>query len=135
MTDGKPASLSWYQATIRAREQFLFLLEIFLRQLWVCYFMSPSLTRGQVCNLLLLLGLASAVPLQSESHETQDHIFLSPFLGLPKLEGQVPVFISPRDRVAQLYPQALDSLSVAAYESQSYGGSLLTSLPKGSQSL
>jgi hypothetical protein len=28
----------------------------------------------------------------------------------PNLEGQVPVFISPRNRVAQLYPQALGSL-------------------------
>jgi hypothetical protein len=25
----------------------------------------------------------------------------------PNLEGQVPVFISPRNRVAQLYPRAL----------------------------
>jgi hypothetical protein len=34
----------------------------------------------------------------------------------PNLEGQVPIFISPRDRVVQLYPQALGSLSVASYE-------------------
>jgi hypothetical protein len=27
----------------------------------------------------------------------------------PNLEGQVPVFISPRNRVAQIYPRALDS--------------------------
>jgi hypothetical protein len=30
--------------------------------------------------------------------------------------------MSPRDRVAQLYPQALDSLFVAFYGSQDYGG-------------
>jgi hypothetical protein len=36
----------------------------------------------------------------------------------PNLEGQVPIFISPRNRVAQLYPRALCSLSVASYESQ-----------------
>jgi hypothetical protein len=29
------------------------------------------------------------------------------FLDSPNLEGQVPVFISPRNRVAQLYPRAL----------------------------
>jgi hypothetical protein len=29
-----------------------FLLEIFFRQLRVCYFVAPSLTRGRVCNLL-----------------------------------------------------------------------------------
>jgi hypothetical protein len=56
------------------RGQFLFLLEIFFRQLRVCYFVAPSLTRGRVCNLLLLLVLASAVPVGSESRGTQDHI-------------------------------------------------------------
>jgi hypothetical protein len=40
------------------------LLEIFFRQLRACYFVAPSLTRGRVCNLLLLpaqsrLGLPS----------------------------------------------------------------------------
>jgi hypothetical protein len=44
------------------------------------------------------------------------------------LEGQVPVFISPRNRVAQLYPQALSSLLVASYNSQSYGGGIRTRL-------
>jgi hypothetical protein len=43
-------------------DQFFFLLEIFFRQLRVWYFVAPSLTRGRVCNLLLLLVLASAVP-------------------------------------------------------------------------
>jgi hypothetical protein len=43
------------------RDQFFFLLEIFFVQLRV-YFVAPSLTRGRVCNLLLLLVLASAVP-------------------------------------------------------------------------
>jgi hypothetical protein len=33
-------------------DQFFFVLEIFLRQSRVCYFEAPSLTRGQVCNLL-----------------------------------------------------------------------------------
>jgi hypothetical protein len=41
---------------------------------------------------------------------------------LPNLEGQVPVFISPRNRVAPLYPQALGSLFVTSYDSLSYGG-------------
>jgi hypothetical protein len=34
------------------RDQFFFLLEIFFRQLRVCYFVAPSLTIGRVCNLL-----------------------------------------------------------------------------------
>jgi hypothetical protein len=57
-------------------EQFFFLLEIFVKQFRLCYFIAPSLTRGRVCNLLLLLVLASAVPLMSESRGTQDHILL-----------------------------------------------------------
>jgi hypothetical protein len=51
-------------------DQFLFLLEIFFRQLRVCYFVAPSLTRGRVCNLLLLLVIASAVPLDSRPYFT-----------------------------------------------------------------
>jgi hypothetical protein len=35
--------------------QFVYFLEIFFRQLRVCYFVTPSLARGRVCNLLLLL--------------------------------------------------------------------------------
>jgi hypothetical protein len=37
---------------------------------------------------------------------------------IPNLDGQVPVFISSRNRVAQLYPQALGSLFFASYHSQ-----------------
>jgi hypothetical protein len=57
-----------------------------------------------------------------ESRGTHDHILLSRIRNCPNLEGQVPVFISPRNRVAQLYPQALGSLFVASYDSQGYGG-------------
>jgi hypothetical protein len=64
-TDSQSASLSWCQAKIRDRDQFPLLLEIPLSQLRVYYFVAPSLTNGQVCNLLLLLGFASAVPLGS----------------------------------------------------------------------
>jgi hypothetical protein len=41
---------------------------------------------------------------------------------LPQPGVQVPVFISPRNRVAQLYSPALGSLSVAFCDSQGYGG-------------
>jgi hypothetical protein len=40
----------------------------FFRQLRVCYFVAPSLTRGRACNLLLLLVLASAVPRDSRPY-------------------------------------------------------------------
>jgi hypothetical protein len=62
-------------------------------------------------------------PVQSFS-DPSDHILLSEFRDSPNLENQVPVYIyiSPRNRVAQLYPQALGSLFVTSYESQGYGG-------------
>jgi hypothetical protein len=47
------------------------------------------------------------------------------------LEDQVSVFMSPSDRVAQVYPQALGSLSAAFYDSQGYGGGILTNLHTG----
>jgi hypothetical protein len=66
-------------------DQFFFLLEISFRQVSVCYFVEPSLTRGRVCNLLVqsLLGLARAVTLGSKSRRTHDHILLS-HLRLPQ---------------------------------------------------
>jgi hypothetical protein len=45
--------------------------------------------------------------------------------------GQVLVFISPRNRVAQLYPRALGSLFVVFYDSQGYGGGILSRLHTG----
>jgi hypothetical protein len=68
-------------------------------------------------SLQLLLGPARAVILGSESHGTHYHTLLSQIRDSPNLEGQVPVFISPRNRVAQLYPQALGSIFVASYGS------------------
>jgi hypothetical protein len=62
---------------------------------------------------------------------THDHILLSQIRDSPNLDGQVPVFISPRTRVTQLYPQALGSLSVASYDSQGYGGGIRTRLHTG----
>jgi hypothetical protein len=47
---------------------------ITLRQLRVCFCGAPTLTRGQVCRLQLLLVLASPVILASYSRGTHDHI-------------------------------------------------------------
>jgi hypothetical protein len=70
------------------RDQFFFLLEISFRQLRLCYFVAPSLTRGRVCTLLaqFLLGLSRAVTLGSKSHRTHGHILL-PHLRLPQPGG------------------------------------------------
>jgi hypothetical protein len=48
------------------------------------------------------------------------------------LEGQIPIFISRRNRVAQLYPQALGYLFLStSYDSQGYSGGILTCLHMG----
>jgi hypothetical protein len=39
--------------------------------------------------------------------------------------------MSPSERMAKLYPQALSSLFVAFYESQGYGGGIITRLHTG----
>jgi hypothetical protein len=102
-----------------------------VKQLRVCSCRAPSLTRGRVCRLQLLLVLASAVILGSKSRGTHDHILLSQVRDCPNLENQVLVFISPRNIVAQLYPQALSSLFVASYALQGYGGGIRTCLHSG----
>jgi hypothetical protein len=73
-------------------------------------YVTSSLTTGWVCILQLLLAVASAVIFGFESLGIYDHILLTQIRDSANLEGQVPVFISPRNRVAQLYPQALGSL-------------------------
>jgi hypothetical protein len=80
-------------------------------------------TRGCICCLQLLLALISAVILGSDSR-----ILLSQTRNSSNLEGQVPVLISPRNRVAQLYPQVLGSLFVVSYDSQGCGGGIRTCL-------
>jgi hypothetical protein len=47
---------------------------IIVRQLRVCWFRAPSLTRGRFCRLQLLLVLASAIIFGSESRRTRGHI-------------------------------------------------------------
>jgi hypothetical protein len=87
--------------------------------------------RGWVCHLQLLLAIAIAVILRSESHRNHDENLLSQIRDFPNLECQVPTFISRRNRVAQLYPQALGSLSISFYDSQGYGGGIRTILHVG----
>jgi hypothetical protein len=62
--------------------------------------------------------------LGSESLGTHDQILLFQIRDSPNLEDQVPLFVSPRNRVSQLYPAALGSLFVASYDSQGYGGGI-----------
>jgi hypothetical protein len=78
----------------------------------------------------LLLVLASAVPLGFESRGTQDYILLSKFLRTPNMEGQVPVFISPKQG-GPVIPPGTGFPFVASYDSQGYGGGILTRLHTG----
>jgi hypothetical protein len=67
-------------------------------------YVTSSLTRGWVCHLQWLLALARAFILRSESHWTHDHILVSQrWDSQPR--AQVPIFISPRNRTAHLYPR------------------------------
>jgi hypothetical protein len=54
-----------------------------VRQLRVWWFWAPSLTRGRVCRLQLLLALARGVILGSESRGTRYHILLSRIQNFP----------------------------------------------------
>jgi hypothetical protein len=99
-----------------------------VRQLRISWCGALSLTRERVCRLQLLLVLARAVILGSEARCTRDHILLSQIWDSTNLEGQVPVFISHRNVLAQLYLQALGSIFVTSYDSQCYGGGIRTPL-------
>jgi hypothetical protein len=89
--DGQSTSLFRYKDP-SGTQDWIF---VTARQLQVCWCGAPSLTLGGVCRLQLLLALASAVILESESCDTHYHILLSQIRDSPNLEGQVPVFISP----------------------------------------
>jgi hypothetical protein len=124
--DGQSVSLSWCQAPIWGPRP-----DFYQWQLQVCWCRAPSLMRGRVCRSQLLLALTSAVILGTKSRGSQNHILLSQIQDSPNLVVQVLVFISPRNRVAQLNPQVLDSLFVSFCDSQGYGGGIRTSLHAG----
>jgi hypothetical protein len=89
---------------------------ITVTQLRVCWCGVLSLTRERVCHLQLLLVLASAVILGSESRGTHDHILLSQIRDFPNLEGQVPVFISPRHWVPFSSPPTTSRATVEVFD-------------------
>jgi hypothetical protein len=101
-----PISSPWWQVHWDSWPVFFFQLNTCSHSLHV----TSSRQRGWVCHLQFLLALTIAAILRSKSCETHDHILLSQIWVTPNLEGQVPVFISTRNRVAQLYSQALGSL-------------------------
>jgi hypothetical protein len=107
-TNGQSASLSWFQVPIwDPRPIFLHLSLITFIQFRACWCGAPTLTRSRVCSFQILLGISSADFLRSGSNGTHERILLSLLFKLPQPEGQVPVFISLRNKVAQLYPRGI----------------------------
>jgi hypothetical protein len=105
-TDGQSVSLSWCRAPIWSPwPDFCFLsddcgfLDVW-RPLW-----------REDGSVIYLYNCFWSLPEQSllgRSPAELTTIFYHLIWDSPNLEGQVPVFISPRNRVAQLYPQALE---------------------------
>jgi hypothetical protein len=96
-TDGQSASLSWSQALISDPwPMFLLLSLIIVRQLRICWCGAPSLTGSRVCSFQFLRGVMSI-------------FYCLYFWDTANVDGQAPVFISPRNRVAQLYHWAQGS--------------------------
>jgi hypothetical protein len=97
------------------------------------YFSTEHLQLWFLCNILsdwrmglsftIAAGLRQRI-LGSASRGTHGHILLSHIRDSPNLKDQVPVFISPRIRVVQLYPQALGSIFFASYGSRGYGANI-----------
>jgi hypothetical protein len=124
-THGQSASLSWYQAPIWG--------------LWTDFYDCQTIAGLLIWGALsdertglsfTIAVFASAVILRSESRGAHAHILLSQIWNSPNLEDQVPVFISPRNGVARLYPQALGkppfkSKSKSCYDRRSVGQSVL----------
>jgi hypothetical protein len=102
-TDGQSASLSWYQDPIWG----------LWPDFYYCQTTAGLLIWGALSeertdlSFIIAAVFASAVILRSESRGAHDLILLSQIWDSPNLEDQVPVFISPRNGVARLYPQAL----------------------------
>jgi hypothetical protein len=103
--------------------------QYFFFQLSTCShspYATSSLTRERVCRLHFLQTLASAVILRSESCGTLDYNLLSQIPHSLNLAGQVTVFTSPRNRIAQLCRHALSSLFAVSYDSQGDGAGIRT---------
>jgi hypothetical protein len=93
-TDCQSASLSWCWHTFEAHEQ-IFIIVSQLRFYWCG---APSLTRGWVCSLQQLLGLASSIILRFESRRTHYHILFSQIWDSPILWAQISVIFIPQER-------------------------------------
>jgi hypothetical protein len=86
-----------------------------LRLLRVCWFEVHSLTRGQVCRLQLLLAVASAVILGSESLGNRDTILLSQNRESPQPWGPGPHIYNPQEQGESYIPPGTGFLFSSPY--------------------
>jgi hypothetical protein len=118
VADSRPASLG-IGPPFGILDQILSCSSSFFWQLRRFAISASSLTRKRVCSLLY--NCFWALPEQSHLSQSPTELTAISYCLIwdsPNPEGQVPLFISPRNRVAQLYPRALGSLSVASYDSR-----------------
>jgi hypothetical protein len=95
-TDGQSVSKSWCRVPSAAHDQIF----ITLWQLRSCFGGAPSLTRGRVCLLYMMLVVTSVVLLGSESLGTRYYLLLSqiwdfPFRRLLRLTGSRWSYANP----------------------------------------
>jgi hypothetical protein len=113
-TDGQSASLSWNKAPIWDLQP-----DFYYCQTRVFFMWALSLKVGQVCRLQLLLDLASAVVLESESRGIRDHILLAqicafPFGRLLRLAGLRWRYLTPPPH--GIYPATWNRVNAALIE-------------------
>jgi hypothetical protein len=120
-TDYQSISMSWCRAHSGTCDLILLPVEMLLFESCSLVSVGRPLWRED------RFAVCSAITQWSESRRTLT-IRYSPIWDSPNLKVQVLIFISPRNRVAQLYPLELSSLYVASYDSQGYGGCIRTRL-------
>jgi hypothetical protein len=100
-TDGHLSSLSWCQAPISSwRPDCCYCQTVAGLLMW-----GALSDERKGLSFTIAAGPAIAVIPGADSYGIHDHILLSQIRDSPNLEGQVSVFISPSNRVFQLYPQ------------------------------
>jgi hypothetical protein len=100
---------------------------LLLSDSWVCRCGAPTVTRGRVFPLQLLLAHASAVIL-GLSPAGLLIIFRCLRFVTPPAWRTGPRIYTPWNRMAQLYPGALGSRFIASYDSQGYNEGIRTCL-------
>jgi hypothetical protein len=104
-TDSQSVSMSWYRAPLWDLQRDITSCQnVAVWNLRSCFCGAPSLTTGRVYNLQCNHSMVRRAEPVTILH--------SLIWDSPNLEGQVPIFISPNNRVAQLYSWALGFVDI-----------------------